>query len=163
MTNVVFVFVHSLLHHLTEVGHRNWCSLAEGAHHSLGWHTSAERKEKMALLVRESFRVGRVSYHPSFFSISQGSTAAKKRLGDELRNYSVITEPPKTHFAKARKTYTGKLGGLQDDCAIAFQLVMIAMRTFWESPKYSQFSKQSITERPGQPMPMQNVYDVRPT
>ena len=34
-----------------------------------------------------------------------------------------------------QKTYTGKLGGLQDDACIAFQLVMAAMRTFWESPE----------------------------
>ena len=43
-----------------------------------------------------------------------------------------------------RKTYTGKLGGMQDDVCISFQLVMIAMKTFFESPKYSTFSRQSI-------------------
>jgi hypothetical protein len=37
------------------------------------------------------------------------------------------------------------LGGLQDDVAIAIQLVLIAVRTFFESPKYSSFSKQSAT------------------
>ena len=66
------------------------------------------------------------------------------RVGDELRNFSVITEPGKTHFSKTRKTYTGKIGGLQDDVAIAFQLCMIAMRTFFESPKYTNFSRQRV-------------------
>jgi hypothetical protein len=43
-----------------------------------------------------------------------------------------------------RKTYTGKLGGQQDDVCIALQLVMTGMRTFFESPKYTNFSKQSF-------------------
>ena len=94
----------SLLHHLTENGFRNWVSLAEGAHGGLGWQTTHERKESMALLLREAMRVGRVSYHPNFFSVSMGAHAAKKRLGDELRNFSVVVEAPKTHFAKTRKT-----------------------------------------------------------
>jgi hypothetical protein len=75
-----------------------------------------------------------------------GAHAAKKRLGDELRNFSVVVEAPKTHFARTRKTYTGKLGGLQDDACISFQLVMAAMRTFWESPKYAQFARQSARD-----------------
>ena len=90
----------SLLHHLTENGFRHWMSLAEGAHGGLGWQTTHERKESMALLLREAMRVGRVSYHPNFFSVSLGAHAAKKRLGDELRNFSVVVEAPKTHFAK---------------------------------------------------------------
>ena len=48
----------------------------------------------------------------------------------------------KTHFAKSRKTYTGKLNGQQDDVVIAFQLVMIAQRTFFESDKYAGFARQ---------------------
>jgi hypothetical protein len=79
-------------------------SLAEAAHGGLGWVTTHDRKEKMALLVREAMRTGRVSYHPNFFSISLGAHAAKKRLGDELRNFSVVVDAPKTHFAKTRKT-----------------------------------------------------------
>ena len=148
-------------------------SLSEGAHGGLGWHTTHERKESMALLLREAMRVGRLSYHPNFFSVSLGAHAAKKRLGDELRNFSVVVEAPKTHFAKVsnalnirthtptyqpvltfvrvlvsqtRKTYTGKLGGLQDDACISFQLAMAAMRTFWESPKYAQFARQSARD-----------------
>ena len=75
-------------------------SLAEGAHGGLGWHTDHSTKENMALLLREAMRVGRVCYHPGFFSVSMGAHAAKKRLGDELRNFSVVVEAPKTHFAK---------------------------------------------------------------
>ena len=142
-SNLAFESQH-LRHAVTERGHKNWVSLAEGQHQGLGWLTTHERKESMALLVREALRIGRISYHDSFFSISMGAPEARRRVGDELRNFSVITEPGKTHFSKTRKTYTGKIGGLQDDVAIAFQLCMIAMRTFFESPKYTNFSRQRV-------------------
>lgn len=142
-SNLAFESQH-LLHHLHEVGFKNWVSLAEGAHSTLGWHTTNGRKEQMALLLREALRVGKISYSRNFFSISMRRDEAKRRLGDEIRNFSVVTEAGKTHFSKSRKTYTGKLGGLQDDCVIAMQLVMIAMRTFFEDPKYGQFSRQPI-------------------
>ena len=172
-SNLAFESQH-LLHHLHETGVKNWVSLAEGAHNELGWLTTHARKEAMALQVREALRVGKLSYYYRFFSVSMSSQEAKKRLGDELRNFSVITEPGRTHFAKVcgrrrtslaslalppstkhalthplqcpqpRKTYTGKVGGQQDDCCIAFQLVIAAIRTFFESPKYSNFSKQSF-------------------
>jgi len=98
----------------------------------------------MALLLRESLRVGKIAYSDYFFSISMTKQEAKKRIGDEIRNFSVITEPGKTAFARSRKTYTGKLGGQQDDTVIALQLALIAQRCFFEDARYSQFSKQPI-------------------
>lgn len=97
----------------------------------------------MALQLREAMRVGRIGFSSHFFSLSMTREAAKKRLGDELRNFSVISEPAKSHWAKNRKTYTGKLGGQQDDVCIALQLVLTAQREFFMSPKYSRFSDQN--------------------
>ena len=142
-SNLAFESQH-LLHHLQTTGFSRWVSLAEGAHNALGWLTTNSRKEAMALMLREVLRVGKISYHPNFFSLSMTREEAKRRIGEELRNYSVITEPSKSHFGKPRKTYTGKIGGMQDDIAIAVQLVLIAMRTFFESSKYEQFSRQPI-------------------
>jgi hypothetical protein len=34
---------------------------------------------------------------------------------------------------------------MQDDCSIAVQLVLIAMRTFFESAKYQRFSQQPVS------------------
>lgn len=142
-SNLAYESQH-LLHHLQQMNVRGWVSLAEGAHGDLGWLTTNARKEGMALALREALRVGKVAYSPRFFSVSMSSEDAKRRVGDELRNFSVVTEPGKTHFSKVRKTYTGKLGGLQDDVAIAVQLVIIAIRTFFESPKYASFSRQQV-------------------
>ena len=58
----------------------------------------------MALLLRECLRVGKICYSDYFFSISMTKQEAKKRIGDEIRNFSVITEPGTTAFARSRKT-----------------------------------------------------------
>ena len=142
-SNLAFESQH-LLHHLHSVKFQKWVSLAEGSHQSLGWLTTNGRKEQMALLLRESMRVGKIAFSDYFFSISMTKQEAKKRLGDEVRNFSVVTEPAKTAFAKPRKTYTGKIGGQQDDVVIALQLALIAMRTFFESGRYENFARQSI-------------------
>ena len=140
-SNLAFESQH-LLHAITESGFAKWVSLSEGAHSGLGWLTTADRKEAMALQLREAMRIGRISFSNHFFSLSMTRESAKKRLGDEMRNFSVIVEPPKSHWAKSRKTYTGKLGGLQDDVCIALQLVLTAQREFFTNPKYSKFSSQ---------------------
>ena len=129
-SNLAFESQH-LLHHLHSIGFPRWVSLAEGQHQTLGWLTTAGRKESMvrfqpravvnfrsrpirvltavvchlfvqALLLREALRVGKISYSPHFFSISMSKVEAKKRIGEELRNYSCISEPGRTHFAKVR-------------------------------------------------------------
>jgi len=102
-SNLAFEAQH-LLHHLRDCKVSNWVSLAEGSHGELGWLTTHSRKEAMALVVREALRVGKISFNDRFFSVSMSSEDAKKRIGEELRNFSVITEAPKTHFAKVNES-----------------------------------------------------------
>jgi hypothetical protein len=142
-SNLGFEAQH-LLHFLTQNNFPKWCSLTEGAQNSCGWLTTHARKEGMALALREALRIGRIHYNSQFFSISLGADGAKKRIGNELRNFSVITEASKSHFARSRKTYTGKIGGQQDDVVIAVQLALVAIRTFFESSKYASFAAQKI-------------------
>jgi len=40
---------------------------------------------------------------------------------------------------QVRRTYTGKIGGMQDDLAIAIQLAVTSMRRYLLSDKYSNF------------------------
>jgi hypothetical protein len=111
--------------------------LSEGQQGSLGWLTTNERKEQMALLLREAMTVGRICIHEAFFSVELELREARKRVSDELLNYCVVTEAPKTSFGKVRRTFTGKLYGRQDDLCIAIQLALIGQQTFWQSPKAS--------------------------
>ena len=86
----------------------------------------------MCLLLREAMNVGRIAISPFFFSVELEKLEARKRIKDELLNYCVVTEAPKTTFGKVRKTYTGKLYGKQDDLAIAIQLAMIGCQKFFQ-------------------------------
>lgn len=42
--------------------------------------------------------------------------------------FAILVEPPKTTFGKVRKTYSGKVGGEQDDACIALQLAVTGLR-----------------------------------
>ena len=124
-----------------------WCSLSEGARGELGFLTTANTKERQALMLREALRVGKISFASRFFSITMEPEESKKRIADELKNFSVIKEPGKTFFAKSRITYSGKINGMQDDCVIVLQLALMAQRIFFESPKYEKFSTQRVFDR----------------
>jgi len=145
-SNLAFESQH-LLHYLHTHGFERWCSLSEGARGELGFLTTASTKERQALMLREALRVGKISFSMRFFSISMEVEEAKKRIADELKNFSVVKEPGKTFFAKPRITYSGKLNGQQDDCVIVLQLALLSQRCFFEDPKYERFSNQRACAR----------------
>ena len=59
---------------------------------------------QMTLLMREALTVGKVAFHPQFFSVEMMPDEAKRRLKDEIANFCVVVEPPKTTFGKARNS-----------------------------------------------------------
>ena len=109
-SNLAFESQH-LLHALGEAGVKKWLALSEGAGGTIGLLTTHGRKEQYTLLLREALRLGTVSCHADFFSTTMTVREAKERIKDELSNFSIITEPPKTLFGQTRKTYSGKIGG----------------------------------------------------
>lgn len=55
--------------------------------------------------------------------------------------FAILVEPPKTTFGKVRKTYSGKVGGEQDDACIALQLAVTGLRCFYTSERYERFRR----------------------
>lgn len=162
-SNLAFESQH-LVHAVQKASIQRWIVMQEGAKNTMGWLTTNERKESMCLQLREALRIGSIAFAPSFVSVTSGEQDAKKTLVDEMMNFSVIVEAPKTPFAKARspyvptrqsrsrshpphrppmwqsrKTYTGKVGGRQDDLVIATQLAITSMRWFYQSDRYRSF------------------------
>ena len=76
--------------------------------------------------MRDALRVGNIFFSEAFFSVMMTVPEAFKIIREELCRFAIATEPPKTLFGKVRKTYTGKLGGMQDDLAIALRLLRTA-------------------------------------
>jgi len=105
----------------------------------LGWLTTNERKEQMCLLLREALRVGNVNISCNYFSLAAPPSQMLLQLKSEMTNFTVVTQASKGLFGKTKKTYTGKVGGLQDDLVIAFQLAMIGSQKFFQDAKYQRF------------------------
>jgi hypothetical protein len=58
----------------------------------------------MCLLLREAMKCFRISVHRQFVSLSLGADKGRSRLKDELANYCVINDVPKSAFGKVRET-----------------------------------------------------------
>jgi len=116
-SNLAFEAQH-IMHNLNERGVKRWIALSEGAGGTVGWLTTNERKESMCFMLRDALRVGCIGLSKHFFSNSMEKREMLKILDDEMRNFSVLVEAPKTPFGKGRKTYSGKVGGRNDDVII---------------------------------------------
>ena len=120
-------------------GIKSWVCLSEGAGGTLGWLTTNERKEAMCLQLRDALKVGCIALSDQFFSTTMDAAVAVRQIREELCRFSIITEPARTVFAKPRKTFSGKLGGQQDDMAVVLQLAVTGIRQFYTSSKYDSF------------------------
>ena len=97
-SNLAFESQH-LLHALEAAGIKRWCSLSEGQQGSLGFLTTNERKEQMALLLREALTVGKIAFHDKFLSVELNAPEAKKALIDEMLNVcNIIRTHTQTTF-----------------------------------------------------------------
>ena len=137
-SNLAYEAQH-ILHAMNEAKVPNWVALSEGQAGTLGWLTTNERKEAMVFQLRDALRVGNFMLWEHFFSTTMTEIDALAKIRDELCRFAIVTEPSKTLFGKIRKTYTGKLGGMQDDLAITLQLAITGLRQFYSSAKYANF------------------------
>jgi len=106
---------HHLLHAVQASGTRRWVALQEGAGQSLGWLTTNDRKESMMMQTRDALAVGAIVMASDLVSLSMSNDEVKQKLKDELCSFAVIVEAARTPFGKPKKTYSGKIGGRQDD------------------------------------------------
>jgi len=93
----------------------------------------------MCFQLRDALKLGNIALYSHFVCTQMATQEAIKNIRDELVRFSIVTEPAKTLFGKVRRTYTGKLGGQNDDLAIAIQLAVTSMRCYFLSGKYSNF------------------------
>lgn len=137
-SNLAFECQH-IIHSLQAAGVTKWVALSEGQGGTIGWLTTNERKEAMCFQLRDALRVGCIYLSKHFFSVLLEEREALKTIRDELCRFAIVTEPAKTLFGKVRRTYTGKLGGLQDDLCICLQLCITGLRCFYQNDKYQNF------------------------
>lgn len=109
----------------------------------------------MCFQLRDALRVGNLVFSRQLFSSTSSPDDAVRTLEDELRNFCILVEPPRTPFGKGKcrparaaflfgrllsvarrlkrvltvkKTYSGKVGGRNDDLVITLQLAIAGIR-----------------------------------
>lgn len=137
-SNLGFEAQHAL-HSIRRAGVRNWVALMEGVDGTCGLLTTNSSKEVMCVALQQLLSANRIHVAASMLSISLPPKEALDQLLQELRSFMIFVDPPKTLFAKPRRTFTGKVGGHNDDVAIAIQLAVLTMQIFTRSDKYSGF------------------------
>lgn len=137
-SNLAFECQH-IVHAIQAAGVKRWVCLSEGAGGTIGWLTTNERKESMCFMLRDALKVGNIALSAEFKTTNLETKEALRMLEDEMGRFAIIVEPPKTTFGRTRRTYTGKIGGQQDDIVICVQLAIAGLRTFYSSDKYSNF------------------------
>lgn len=100
-------------------------------------------QSRLVQQLRDALAVGNIKLHRDFFSLTEEKGEILSKIKDELCRFAIVVEAPKTLFGRVRRTFTGKLGGMQDDLAIVIQLAITALRCFYQNEKYSSFRRES--------------------
>lgn len=118
---------------------KDWVVITESGNNGVGFRTTHETKEGGCRAVEELLVSGGILIAEMFVSISMTPLEALKLLVDQLDGFQVVIEAPKSAFGRSKRTYSGKIGGRQDDLAIALQLAVLGARLFLRKDKYARF------------------------
>ncbi len=137
-SNLGFEAQH-IIHVLRRAQFRNWVALLEGVDGSPGLLTTNSSKEIMCVATQELLAQNRLFVGQKMLGLSRSPTELLQQVIDELRSYMIFVDSAKTLFGKPRRTFTGKMGGHNDDLVVALQLAILTMQIFTRSDKYSRF------------------------
>jgi len=137
-SNLGFEAQHAV-HSLKRAGLRNWVTLMEGVDGTCGLLTTNASKEVMCVALQQLLSSNHLHVSTNMLSISTSPREVFDQMVQEVRGYMIYVDPPKTLFAKPRRTFTGKVGGHNDDVVIALQLAILTMQIFTRSEKYKSF------------------------
>lgn len=120
-------------------GLRHFVALNEGPQGTVGILTTNQSKEIMTVAVQELITHNRLHIFKDMVSVSCSRDEILLQLYQEMRRFMILVEPPKTLFGKPRRTYSGKMGGQNDDVVITLQLAVLGMQMFYNDHenKYS--------------------------
>ena len=106
----------------------------------VGLRTTNPIKESMWHKFKTFLEEDAVFFWEHMVSVNPHSSSkeVRKQLKDELVNYKVMVELPKTVFQQTKRTFTGKIGGAMDDLSVTIQLNALWHSEFWTA-KYSDF------------------------
>jgi hypothetical protein len=136
--NLGFEAQHAV-HTLQRAHLRRWLALSEGPQGTVGLLTTNQSKEIMTVAVQELLAGNRLYQYRDMVCLSNTRAEMFRLLSHEMRRFMILVEPPKNVFGKPRKTYSGKVGGQNDDVCIALQLAVLSLQIFMRDDKYTGF------------------------
>lgn len=106
-----------------------------------GLRTTHKVKEAMYVKTKDALNDDRIVFADSIVTANPETTAEelKSELKDEMQTYSVVVEHPQSVFADSKKTFTGKIGGFQDDLIVCLQLNVLWHGDFFLDRKYASY------------------------
>jgi hypothetical protein len=114
------------------------CFLRDDKEQRVGLRTTNIIKESMWRKFRTFLEEDAVFVWQDMVSVQYTVREILKQMKEELQNYKVITELPKTIFQQTKRTFTGKHGGGLDDLSVTVQLNALWHGEFW-TQRYSEF------------------------
>lgn len=116
-------------------------TLHEYATNSVGIRTTNQSKERMYIHLREALEDNTLCVWENAQS-STGIDGQVKKLIRQMHNYSAVHSDPKALFGTARRIFTGKAMGEQDDLVIALMIAMLYRRLYVQAVSLDAPSKQ---------------------
>jgi len=117
-----------------------YCVCMSDKDQKVGLRTTNPVKEAMWIKLRTFLEEDAVCFWDHLVTVNpeKNPKQMRKELRDELNQYKVMTELPKTVFQETKRTFTGKLGGSVDDLSVTLQLNALWHSEFFTA-KYSDY------------------------
>lgn len=118
-----------------------FCVCMSDRDQKVGLRTTNPVKEAMWIKLRTFLEEDAICFWEKMVTINPDKSPVQMRieLRDELNQYKVMTELPKTVFQQTKRTFTGKLGGSVDDLSVTLQLNALWHGDFFKGGKYSDY------------------------
>lgn len=117
------------------------CSVTMRDKDQPGLRTTHQVKEAMYVKTKAALADESVRFSKNMVNVNPETTveSMKKDLEHEMRTYSVVIDHPVSLFAQSKKTFSGKIGGFQDDLIVCLQLNILWHTQFYVDPKYQPY------------------------
>ena len=117
------------------------CSVTMRDKEQPGLRTTHAVKEAMYIKTKAALADESVRFEANMVNVNPETDveSMKKDLEHEMRTYSVVIDIPTSLFAQSKKTFSGKIGGFQDDLIVCLQLNILWHTQFFVDSKYGPY------------------------
>ena len=105
-------------------------TVAEHGRTVTGVRTTNQSKEQMYIMLRSLLEEQTLKRWTSLLCASGNAPEQVQKIVRQMHNYTAVCSDPARVFSQARRVFTGKAMGEQDDLLIALQLAILYRRVY---------------------------------